>query len=206
LEGGYDLAESATGRPNAELPGLLSRAEKGGAAAEELFALLYAELHRLAQSHLRRQGGSLTLGATTLVHEAYLNMIGRSEALFPDRARFFAYASRAMRGLAIDYSRRRHAKKRGRQFEITLEQDDDLSPGTAAAVTDLTELGDALTELAQVDPPLAELVDLHFFGGLSFLEIAGLRAVSERTVQRDWQKARLLLNRALREESSTLDT
>jgi RNA polymerase sigma factor (TIGR02999 family) len=199
----YDLAESAAGGPNPELPDLLRRAEQSGAASEELFALLYAELHRLAQSHLRRQGGRLTLGATTLVHEVYLNMVGRNEALFPDRARFFAYASRAMRGLAIDYSRRRQAIKRGRQFEITLDENEQLDPGVAAAATNLSELGDALVELAEIDPLLVELVDLHFFGGLSFGDIASLRGVSERTVQRDWQKARLLLHRALHDEPSS---
>jgi RNA polymerase sigma factor (TIGR02999 family) len=186
---------------NAELPALLRQAAQSQAASEQLFALLYAELRRLAESQLRRQGGRLTLGATTLVHEAYLSMLGRNAADFPDRARFFAYAARAMRGLAIDYSRRRQALKRGRQFELTLDEQEEGSLEVAAATTDLSELGDALLGLSEVDPALAELVDLHFFAGLSFIEIAALREVSERTVQRDWQKARLLLHRALRDES-----
>lgn len=139
------------------------------------------------------------------MHEAYLSMAGRSDASFPDRARFFSYASRAMRGLVIDHARRRHAKKRGRQFEITLEEGDISSPEVREAATDLPALGDALTELTELDPRLAELVDLHFFGGFSFGEIATLRGVSERTVQRDWRKARMLLHRALRDDNTAID-
>lgn len=165
-------------------------------ASEQLFASLYAELRRLAESQLRRQGGPAVASATTLVHEAYMTMIGQDGLSFPDRARFFAYAARAMRGLLVDYSRRRRAKKRGSQFEITLHEDDALpADGTG---TELSEIADALEELAKLDAPLAELVDLCFFAGLSFREIAEMRQVSERTVQRDWQKARLLLHRLLR--------
>lgn len=183
----------------ADLSDLLRRADgTDPAAAEELFALLYEELRRLADRHLRRGSAGLTLGTTTLVHEAFLSMSGRSDAAFPDRARFFSYASRAMRGLVIDHARRHHAKKRGRQFEITLDEGDIASPEVVAAATDLPALGDALAELTELDPRLAELVDLHFFGGFSFAEIATLREVSDRTVQRDWRKARLLLHRALR--------
>ena len=165
-------------------------------ASEQLFASLYAELRRLAESQLRRQGGPAVASATTLVHEAYMTMIGQDGLSFPDRARFFAYASRAMRGLLVDYSRRRRAKKRGSQFEITLHEDDAL-PADASG-TELSEIADALDELVKLDASLAELVDLCFFAGLSFREIAEMRQVSERTVQRDWQKARLLLHRLLR--------
>ncbi len=186
-------------QPN--LTELLNRADQADPrAAEELFALLYGELRRLAERHLQRGGGGLTLGTTTLVHDAYLSMMGRRDAAFPDQARFFSYASRAMRGLVIDYARRRRAKKRGREYEITLVEDEVPNAAVLAAGQDLGELGDALEQLAEMDAGLAELVDLHFFGGFSFGEIAGLRAVSERTVQRDWKKARLLLHRALREE------
>lgn len=179
---------------------LLRRAHTpDSAAADELFALLYQELHCLAERHLRRSGRELTLSTTTLVHDAYLSMIGRRDVIFPDRARFFAYASRAMRGLVIDYARRRRARKRGREIEITLVEDQIASSGAAAPGSDLEALGDALTELALLDPGLAELVDLHFFGGFTFGEVAELREVSERTVQRDWRKARLLLHRVLRE-------
>jgi RNA polymerase sigma factor (TIGR02999 family) len=181
-----------------DLVALIARADGAERqASEQLFTLLYAELRRLAEAQLRRRGGALPLGATTLVHEAYMAMIGHNELSFPDRARFFAYASRAMRGLVIDYCRRRCAKKRGAQFEITLDADE-AGQGQASGSTELGELADALDALASIDAKLAELVDLHFFGGVSFGEIAALRAVSERTVQRDWQKARLLLHRLMR--------
>jgi RNA polymerase sigma factor (TIGR02999 family) len=169
-------------------------------AADELFASLYAELRRLAERQLERRGGSLTLGATTLVHDAYLSMMGRRDTKFPDRARFFAYASRAMRGLVIDYARRRRAKKRGRDYEITLVEEEVSTPAALQAGQDLDALDDALGQLAELDPALAELVDLHFFGGFSFVEIAELRGVSERTVQRDWRKARMLLHHALQQD------
>ena len=179
---------------------LLRRADRADTeAADELFAVLYQELRNLAERHLRRGGSDLTLSTTTLVHDAYLNMIGRRDVVFPDRARFFAYASRAMRGLVIDYARRRRAKKRGREIEITLVEE--LIPATDGndSSSELESLGDALNELGRLGPALAELVDLHFFGGFTFGEIAELRGVSERTVQRDWRKARLLLHQALRE-------
>ena len=164
---------------------------------DQLFAMLYAELRQLADAHLRRGNAAVTLGTTTLVHEAYLNMAGHAGADFPDHARFFAYASRAMRGLVVDHARRRSARKRGRQYEITLAEDQGDSSAVSAAATDLPALNDAILELTEVDPPLAELVDLHFFGGFSFGEIAGFRGVSERTIQRDWRKARVLLHRTL---------
>jgi RNA polymerase sigma factor (TIGR02999 family) len=183
-----------------ELTELLRRAGQADLhAADELFATLYGELRRLAERQLERGGGSLTLSTTTLVHDAYLSMMGRRDAQFPDRARFFAYASRAMRGLVIDYARRRRAKKRGRDYEITLVEDEICAPSTVEAGQDLDALDDALDQLARLEPALAELVDLHFFGGFSFVEIAGFRGVSERTVQRDWRKARLLLHHALKE-------
>jgi RNA polymerase sigma factor (TIGR02999 family) len=186
-----------------DLAELLRRADQADPqAADQLFAALYSELRRLAEHHLER-GGSLTLGTTTLVHDAYLSMIGRRDAKFPDRARFFSYASRAMRGLVIDYARRRRAKKRGRDYEITLVEDEVAVPATVEAGQDLEALADALGHLAKLDPALAELVDLHFFAGFSFGEIAELRGVSERTVQRDWRKARLLLHRALRDEDDS---
>jgi RNA polymerase sigma factor (TIGR02999 family) len=181
-----------------DLRELLSRADHADRhATDELFALLYGELHRLAERHLHRSGGSLSLSTTTLVHDAYLSMTG-TKGSFPDRARFFAYASRAMRGLVVDYARRRRAKKRGRDVEITLVEDEVPNPDGSSA-QDLDNLNDALGQLGEVDPELAELVDLHFFGGFAFGEIAALRNVSERTVQRDWKKARLFLHQAFRE-------
>src|SRR5919202_6912550 len=122
---------------------LISGADAGDArAAEQLFATLYAELHRLAEHHLRRGGGALTLGPTTLLHEAYLNIAGRDDVAFADQARFLAYASRAMRGLLIDYARRRRAQKRGRQLEITLAGDEMPPAEAQRQAEELARLGD----------------------------------------------------------------
>jgi RNA polymerase sigma factor (TIGR02999 family) len=175
-----------------------SAAQGDAAAGERLFQALYAELHRLAKRELWRSGGAITLGATTLLHEAYLDMSCRDALSFPDRARFMGYAARAMRGLIIDYARNRHAQKRGGGFEITT-LDTDIADNVADHVQ-LTRVGDALDELAHVDPALAQIVDLKFFCGFSFAEIAALRDVSERTVQRDWKKARIYLHRTLRDD------
>jgi RNA polymerase sigma factor (TIGR02999 family) len=174
------------------LASLIVAADTGDAPAKEaLFASLYRELHRLAARQLRLRAAGSTLGATTLLHECYLNM-ARGNAAFPDRPRFIAYAARAMRGLIVDYIRERRAQKRGGEFHLTA-----LDTGIADAVPEAEEtirVAEALDELADVDRSLAELVDLKFFCGFSFAEIAGMRGVSERTVQRDWQKARLLLH------------
>ncbi len=178
---------------------LIRTAEAGdGAAASELFAVLYRELHAVAERQLRRGGAQLTLGTTTLLHEAYLNISAREGVHFPDRAHFLAYASRAMRGLMIDYARRRCAQKRGGEFHITSSGADEVGDAVAQSEP-LEELAAALDTLAEVDPQLAQLVDLHFFCGFSFVELAELRGVSERTVQRDWRAARLLLHRTLQE-------
>ena len=182
---------------------LIQRADRAdGAAVDELFSMLYGELHKLAEHALRRDGGAITVGPTTLLHEAYLNMAGRPDTTFADRSRFLSYASRAMRGLVIDYARRRRAVKRGRQLEITLTGEEEPSADASRVAADLVRLGDVLGELAALDSSLAEVVDLHFFCGFSFAEIAALRRVSERTVQRDWRKARLLLHGAIRDEGA----
>jgi RNA polymerase sigma factor (TIGR02999 family) len=165
-------------------------------STEDLFGLLYRELHLLAERNLRCQGAGFTLGTTTLLHELYLNLADRRDIRFPDRSRFLGYASRAMRGLIIDYARRRSASKRGGEFTL-LPLGQEQAPDLGSGEVDLEELSEALDQLSGIDPALTELVDLHFFCGLSFVEIAGLRGVSDRTVQRDWRKARLILHREL---------
>lgn len=177
---------------------LLTSAEQGDrAAADAVFAALYTELHRMARRELAKRGSHVTLGATTLLHDAYLNMAGREGASFPDRNRFMGYASRVMRGIIIDYVRSRQAQKRGGQYDMTAIRTD-----VADAIPDamnLEHLSDALDELANVEPRLARIVDLKFFCGFSFGEIAAMLAVSERTVQRDWEKARIYLHNVLQE-------
>jgi RNA polymerase sigma factor (TIGR02999 family) len=169
-------------------------------AAEVLFATLYGELHRMARREVRRRGEFVTLGATTLLHEAYLGLSGRRGPVFPDRARFLAYAARTMRGLIIDHVRRRHSQKRGGLLQFT-------SLDTAVEDTRLDEqalqdLGCALDDLAAMDPVLAQVVDLKFFCGFSFAEIGAMHSVSERTVQRQWERARVFLHRAVRTPAS----
>ena len=183
-----------------DLTALFAAAEKGDAAArEQLFQRLYAELHKLARRELWKSGAADSMGATTLLHEAFINMSERDTIVFPDRARFMAYAARAMRGLIIDHSRSRHAQKRGGQFQITT-LDTNIANEVADQI-DLPRVGDALDELAKLEPDLAQVVDLKFFCGFSFVEIAAMRGVSERTVQRDWEKARIYLHQSLREDS-----
>jgi RNA polymerase sigma factor (TIGR02999 family) len=183
------------------ISGLMGAAEQGNvAAADALFSALYAELHRLAKRELRRPGAAVSLSATTLLHEAYLDMAARDGASFPDQARFMGYAARVMRGLIIDHARERHAQKRGGLFEITAIDADTLEDPVDHR--ELAQIGEALDELAKAEPVLAEVVDLKFFCGFSFVEIAAMKYVSERTVQRNWEKARLYLHRKIRTDVS----
>ena len=168
---------------------------EGQRDSEELFASLYRELHRLAKSQIARQRASELVGATTLLHEAYLSLSRQHSAQFPDRAHFMAYAARAMRGLVIDFARKKQARKRGGEFVLT-----SIEPGELEQLPDvqqLTQLSEELDQLSAVDPKLSEIVDLKFFCGLSLSEIASLRGVSESTVRRDWEKARIFLHDAL---------
>ena len=175
-----------------ETPNALEEAdspEDQGANAK-LFASLYADLRRLADRELRRFP-SAGVSPTTLVHEAYLNLANRDGVRFANDGKCLGYVARAMRGVLIDFSRRHQAVKRGSGFkivELNTQIGEDLSDDKG-----LAQLSGALDDLAQHDPSLAELVDLKYFCGFSFAEIAKLRGISERTVQRDWQKVRLLL-------------
>jgi RNA polymerase sigma factor (TIGR02999 family) len=186
------------GHGDATISKLIDLAERGDQeSAGKLFSLLYAQLHGLAKRQLARQGIA-SLSATTLIHEAYLNMADQEESDFPDQARFMAYAARVMRGIIIDHMRNHLAVKRGGKFEITA-----LTTNMGQSTTDdheLTRLSDALDELALVDSSLSQVVDLKFFCGFSFGEIANMEGVSERTVQRKWEKARLYLHRTLQTE------
>jgi RNA polymerase sigma factor (TIGR02999 family) len=163
--------------------------------------MLYQELHRLARRELRRNA-FMTLSPTTLLHETYLSLSAGRVGTFPDRARFLAYASRAMRGLLVDYLRRRQAQKRGGAFQIT-SLPTELPEGTAQAdEIDIEGIGEALNTLGAMEPRLAQIVDLKFFCGFSFDEIADLLDISARTAQRDWDKARILLQRHLGQTDS----
>ena len=136
------------------------------------------------------------LSATTLLHEAYLDMTERAGLVFVERGRFLAYAARAMRTRAIDRARQRGAQKRGGGLDITSL--DTEHADQCAGPEELMQIGAALDELAEVEPELANIVDLKFFCGFTMAEISHLQGRSERTVQRHWEKARLMLFRALR--------
>ena len=181
---------------NPNISTLIDLAEQGDeASAGKLFTVLYGELHRLAKRQLARQG-MVSLSATTLIHEAYLDMAAHEGQSFPDRGRFMAYAARVMRGLIIDHVRNRLAIKRGGRFELTA-----LTTNVEDVIRDdqeLTRISQALDELARTDSSLSQIVDLKFFCGFSFGEIADMVGVSERTVLRKWEKARIYLHQTLR--------
>jgi len=162
------------------------------AESRELFATVYSDLHRMATRELRR-GPTPIVSPTTLVHETFLNLSHRQ---FTDEAHFLAYAARAMRGLIITQLRNRGRQKRGGQFEITSIPTE--LPYASEPDTALEALSGALEELATIDARLAECVDLKFICGFSLPEIARMWNVSERTVQRDWDKARVLLHRLMK--------
>jgi RNA polymerase sigma factor (TIGR02999 family) len=187
---------------DASIGELIRTAEAGDpAAASILFAALYQELHAIAERQLRRGGDELTLGTTTLLHEAYLNIAEREGVQFASRGHFLGYAARAMRGLTIDYVRRRRAKKRGGEFHLTTSRAEaaggDKAAGGDGAAEPLERLSEALEKLAETEPDLAQLVDLHFFCGFAFAEVAELQGVSERTIRRHWRSARLLLHHTM---------
>ena len=167
-------------------------------ALDRVLATLYQELHQMARRQLAGQHGH-TLDATALVHEAYLKLIGRHAARFDDRAHFFAYAASAMRSVVVDYARQRLAQKRGGDLHRVTELPENIESGLRLD-EDTLALDIALTRLAAVDTRLAQVVELRYFAGLSELEIAALLERSERSIRRDWQKARMYLLASLRED------
>jgi RNA polymerase sigma factor (TIGR02999 family) len=181
------------------LSSLLEAAQRGDhSATEALFSNLYSQLHRLAKRELLKRGFGISLSATALLHEAYLDMASRAGVNFPDQGRFMGYAARVMRGLIIDYARNRSAVKRGGKFEITSMGTETIE--NPADERELTLINDALEKLSQEEPSAAQIVDLKFFCGFSFIEIAAMQNLSERTVRRKWEKARIFLRRELRDE------
>jgi RNA polymerase sigma factor (TIGR02999 family) len=180
------------GDEHPSLARLFAAAEQGDpASSAALFAALYSELHRIAGRELRRHGWGVSLGATSLLHDAYLDLSRRDGQAFPDRNRFMAYAARVMRGLILNYARNRQAQKRGGLFELTSMSIEALE--VAAPADELGRISQAVDDLAELEPELAEVVELKYFCGFSFQEIAGMRNVSERTVRRQWTKARAYL-------------
>ena len=184
--------------PNRDITPLLRAAGAGdGLAAEKVASLLYEDLQRLARSRMRQSGHLTLLDPTGLVHESWLQLLKAGDLSFSDRGQFLAYAARVMHNIVIDLVRARAAQRRGGEFEhLTLN----------TAVAELAPQGDdeilrvheALEELAALEPRLAQVVEMRYFAGLLESEIAETLGVTERTVQRDWQKARLFLSMALK--------
>jgi RNA polymerase sigma factor (TIGR02999 family) len=187
----------AQGVPTNEIADILAALRGGDASAmDRLLPVVYGELRRRARRQLGRGGRSATLDTSGLVHETYLKLVG-SSAVWEDQHHFFAVAAKAMRSVIVDYARKRTAKKRGGpRHPITLEEGMLRVERDAAEILSVHQ---ALERLAAVDRRLVELVELRFFAGLSVEETAQLLQVSDRTVKRDWTKARTLLYQLLNE-------
>lgn len=164
-------------------------------SADRLFAAFYDDLHRLARCHVARRVRDLSMSATALLHEAYLDMASRHR-VFEDRGRFLAYASRVMHARSVDHFRRVHTRKRGSAVALRTLRDDLVDP-EAPGAGERARVGQALASLASAEPQLADIVELHFYGGFTYAEIAEMRGLSLRTVQRLWGRARVYLRDAI---------
>jgi RNA polymerase sigma factor (TIGR02999 family) len=175
---------------------LKAAAEGDRQSADQAFALLYADLQRLAHSRMRRSGSMTMLDTTALVHESWLRFQGAGEAAFADKQHFMGYAARVMHSVVVDFVRARRAARHGGDVEhVTLN----TSIGDALSQRDdeILLVDEAMQQLAIADRRLHDVVELRYFGGLSEAEIGAILGVTERTVQRDWRKARLFLSAAL---------
>jgi RNA polymerase sigma factor (TIGR02999 family) len=175
---------------------ILQRSRAGDRAAlDQIFPLVYQELRRLARRQLAGQPAARTLTTTVLIHEAYLRLVDQRGAQFADRAHFYAYASRVMRAVLVDAARARSARKRGGDLK-PVELDEAQLPVEAQADLILA-VDQALERLAREDERLARLVECRFFGGMTDEDLAEALGVSDRTVRRDWIKARTWLHAQL---------
>ena len=172
---------------------LLSRTRQGDRAARDaLFAAAYEELRRLARSRLRGGDRNTVLDTTALVHESYLRLVHTGELAIDDRRAFFGYASRVMRSVIVDSARARLAQRRGGGLaRLTLSTD--LAGELGRHEQDIVRVHEALEALEKADARAAQMVEMRYFGGYSDKEIAETLDLTERTVQRDWDKARMLL-------------
>jgi RNA polymerase sigma factor (TIGR02999 family) len=177
---------------------LIQRANRGEQEAlDRLFEQLYAELHDMARSRVRRHAAITLLDTTALLHESYLRLVKVGALSVANRSHFLAYASRVMRSIIVDFARQRLADRRG-GGAIELPLDTEAGAQASSPAVDVVRVHDALEQLAAADERLVRLVEMRYFGGLTEDEIAEALGVSSRTVQRDWEKARLLLSIALK--------
>jgi RNA polymerase sigma factor (TIGR02999 family) len=177
---------------------LIARANGGDRdAVNAIFERLYPELRRIAHARLTRHVRDTVLDTTVLVHECYLKLV-QGERLSPsDRAHFLAYAASAMRSIIVDFARARTAERRGGDAaHLTLNTQ--LADSLPGGESEILRVNDALADIGKLDPRLAQVVEMRYFGGLNDLEIAAALGITDRTVRRDWDKARLLLAAALR--------
>jgi RNA polymerase sigma factor (TIGR02999 family) len=178
-----------------EVTELIGKARGGDRqAAERLFTTLYDELHRLAQGQLR---GDDAMRATSLVHEAYLKLARHGALEVNDRGHYFAVAARVMRQVVLDHVRSRVAQRRGGDIRFVALDTTAVQAAAGERGDDVLALDAALGRLAEVDPQLASLVELRFYAGLELGEIAGVQERSERSLKRDWRRARAFLQREL---------
>lgn len=191
--GAATAARGATGTVDVDAFSFLASHDRE--SLDRLIPLVYRELRTIAHRHLAAHDGEDTLNSTALVHEAYLKLGAEAGSAWQDRSHFFALASIVMRQILTDRARARVALKRGGvQRRITLEENTLAVDDQAES---LLQLNDALGRVAQIAPRLVRVVEFRFFGGMSDEEIGALLGVTPRTVRRDWDKARLLLRRAL---------
>ena len=181
-----------------QLTELLGRIQAGDAEARDaLFAAAYTDLHRLARARLRDGGRNTVMDTTCLVHESYLRFVRAGELRADDRRAFFAYASQVMRSVIVNSVRERIAEKRGGDWRpLTLSTQ--IAANVADSEDTVLKVHEALEDLEKADPRLAQVAQMRYFGGYSEQEIAETLDINERTVQRDWEKARLILAAALR--------
>ena len=182
-----------------EITRLLQQAAVGDRAAlDAVYASLYPDLKRVARARLRQQGRGDGMSTTMLVHESFVRLVGARGLRLEDRRHFFAYAAKTMRNIIIDSAREQLAERRGGGAEhVTLSDAEVGQVADTGASNELVRVNDALQQLETVDPELAELVEMRYFGGYSEAEIAELHGVAERTVRRRWDKARAWLFVAL---------
>ncbi|MEM1041101.1 MAG: sigma-70 family RNA polymerase sigma factor [Bacteroidota bacterium] len=186
--------------PDGEVTRLLETLRNGDRGAiDELFPLVYRELHALAHRQLGHRRPGQTMNSTALVHEAYLKLVGQSEGRWQDRQHFFAVAATAMRHIIVDYARHRRALKRGGNARPTLLDEERVAVEDKA--DEILALDEALVHLSALDERLARTVELRFFAGLSIEEVAEVLDLSARTVKRDWRKARAFLYQMISEEN-----
>jgi RNA polymerase sigma factor (TIGR02999 family) len=182
----------------ASLTELIHRAQDGDAgAADALFAATYDDLRRIARARLHATGRTGTLDTSALVHESYLRFAAAGRLQIQDRLHFMRWAGRVMRSVIVDFARRRKADRRGGDAaRVTLT--DRLVPGRMPPEDEILRVHEALDQIAGLDQRLAKVVELRYFAGMNDAEIAEALGVTDRTVRRDWEKARLLLQDALR--------